>query len=351
VAKYHSRIILWRGLAIAVVAFLVCHPRAVNASVAPEVLFGADNAGDNETSYYICAGDVGSRSVKFTADTEMIVKYVQFAMKSNPGVINFDLYLDVRLGASPTSTIFETYSITSTFSTSMTEYQIDITPDLLWLETGDEVNFTFRMGGAGSCITNNQFIFRASGSDNDEEMSTTSYSGSWLTTDGVYLLGLGDTTFMLFDAYSTSTDPYGYFEPYASSSYAFTDPDFGWFGNAIVDALKYLFVGPFNTVNDWFQLQLQNARYRSPGGYVIRFQEAWQNELTDAFESSSSTTINATLRLPDGDHTAPIFDNEFATSNGFDLNDFRNISTYIFWFLYVLYFYHRSLDFIDDLTL
>jgi len=32
------------------------------------------------------------------------------------------------------------------------------------------------------------------------------------------------------------------FSAYASSSYAFTDPDFGWFGNAMSDVFKWLFV-------------------------------------------------------------------------------------------------------------
>lgn len=348
-ARSHPFACLWIVSALVAVAFLACTPRRVEAAVAPEVLFGADNAADNDTTYYICPNDVQSDSVKYTATTTMAVQYVQFYVQSGTSVTNFDLYMDVRLGDSVTSTIWNSYSITSTFSTSMTGYQIDITPDLLWLEAGETVNFTFRMTGAGSCISTTRFTFRGSTADNDEEESMNAYSGSWSTADGPYVLGLGETSFTGWEGYTTSSDPYGYFTPYASSSYAFSDPDFGWFGNAIVDVLKYLFVGPFTAVNDWFQLQLQNARYRWPGGYVVRLQEAWQNSLTDAFSSTSSTTITATIPLPTGDAEGPIFSNTFAQSNGFDLDQFREISVYVFWFLYMWYVFERSLRFFDSM--
>lgn len=352
VDKSHLTSIFRRGLASGLLAFLLLCFRVANASVAPIVNALNDGGYLNE---YLCPGGTGTvEDTIIDPSTSFYVGWWEVNVKSGSTVASWDLFLQIYITPDGSSEyLAHSYTDDSNRTPNVETTAIfdesdgDYDDTVFYFSPGNTYRLHMYHGGAGSCITSNKTLVRSAVGDNEPEVQDASEAN-----DGITIYGYGEAYYSEWEDYTTSTDPYGYFEAYNSSTYGFTDQDFGWFGNAIVDVLKYLFVGPFESINGWIQLQLQNARYRAPGGYIVRIQEAWENSLTDAFESTSSTPIYATIALPgQATTTGAIFDSDWANARGFDINEWRIRSTYVIYFLLMLYYWNRARDFIDDLEI
>jgi len=161
--------------------------------------------------------------------------------------------------------------------------------------------------------------------------------------------------------FSTSTNPYSVYDQYSSSSYGFTDPDFGWFGNALVDVLKFLFVAPVDAIVNWWQSQMATAMYRVPGGYIVRFQEAWNSHMSGAASSTQPLNLHfnfsktgvapfnlASMRSVDGTSStidvATVFSGSTSNTAGV-----RDLSSKIFAWIFWIYVVGRGITFIKEL--
>lgn len=348
--KLHAFIRCWCGLALASLSFAICVPH-VEASVAP--LWDTDNAGDNDSYYWVCPAGGRTWSILIPANasySQRIESIHFFAKAASATVAPFDVFFDIREGTSPTSTVVATYSYTPTISTTaMTEYTIDI-PSPFWdIDVGTPINITVRLAGAGSCISSNYIYLRGSTANNSDTMSVINAGGTWLDADGFLIYAYGEEGYVAYVDVATSTDPYAYFDAYASSSYSFTDPDFGWFGNAILDVLKYLFVGPFDAVKSWFLTQIELAKYRTPQGYLTRFFEMHQDVAGD-FTSASTTELVVSIPLPgQATSTGTIIDPAVAEDVGVPYDDWRDISVNIIWIVALWKIFDDAIDFVDSL--
>lgn len=309
-------------------------------------LHGLDNLGDLDSTLYLCAAGAKTESIVILPTGNWSVEYAFLYVQAPASMSTFDLYVDVRTGATTTGSVLETVQYTPTLPTSMSQVTIDFSPFLEY-DTLETFTLTFRLEGAAACDASHRVYLQGS----TDDVQTTQYRIEDNTErpddDGVRAILYGDASVSSWINYTTSTDPYGYFDAYSSSSYGFTDADFGWFGNAMVDVLKYMFVGPLENINDWFQLQLQNTRYRSPQGYITRAQELWENSLYDSFESASTTPLTVDIL----GRTKTVFAADPEATTGIDFDEWRTVSTYVWYLIALSYFIRRSSDFVDNLNI
>jgi hypothetical protein len=313
-----------------------------------EVFFG--DGATYTTGFTLCT-NVRTTIIKPPAGTYAYIGWLEVRASGNgSGSAGRDLrvnrYVSSTAGADHSAYYQDgTYFISGIDNSGVHTYKLDESPDdymqTAWLMDGEyEYHFEFVDSWSPTCGTYGHAVY---GSVTD--ILSEEYDLSNPAQDGIQLIGYGEGTWPSWETWTTSTDPYGFFEPYASSSYGFIDPDFGWFGNAVMDVLKYLFVGPLTSINNWFQLQLQNARYRWPQGYIVRIQEAWENSLTDSFTSSSSTPLTVDLM----GKTYTVWSANPKEDTGIDTDEWRIYSTYVFYIMAMWYFWGRVREFVDDL--
>lgn len=327
------------------VAFCLAIEPAV-ASQAPIVNALNDGALFSE---YMCPGDVGTvDDTIIEPSSSFYVGWWQVNVSSGAPVATWDIMLRIYADEGSGEYLALQYTNDGNRTPNVeTTIVFDESPGdgndtVFYFQPGTTYRLHMYHGGAGSCITANRTLVRSATGDNEPDVQDEGGGN-----DGITIYGYGEDYYSDWTSYTTSTDPYGFFEAYNSSTYAFDDPDFGWFGNALFDVIKYLFVAPLSSVNDWFQLQLQNARYRSPQGYIVRVQEAWENNLYDSFSSNSSTPLTVNIL----GRTKTIFAADPEEVTGIDFDEWRLVSTYIFYIMAMLYFVRRASNFIDDLKI
>jgi len=109
---------------------------------------------------------------------------------------------------------------------------------------------------------------------------------TWYAGNGFLESFLNDDDYFIFYSSSTTSTP-----EYSSSTYAFTDPDFGWFGNAIWDVLKSLFIAPVSELGQWIFENIGKIKYRSPWGFLFRAVDVVTERNDSATASSTGVLI------------------------------------------------------------
>jgi len=136
------------------------------------------------------------------------------------------------------------------------------------------------------------------------------------------------------------------FDPYVSSTYGFTDQDFGWFGNAMADVLKWLFTGALQDVADWMEAQLLLAQYRVPQGYITRWMDGFDEAVEAGYNAGVVEDLEIEIAYPTGTTSSYAIVSVESTNM---LQDSRYLSIYLFEIITILWMIRRAIDLTDSL--
>jgi len=171
-----------------------------------------------------------------------------------------------------------------------------------------------------------------------------------ITADSEWYLGAGFLETFLDDeeyyiGYTTSSYV---FDPYSSSTYAFTDPDFGWFGNAMWDVLKSLFVAPIAEIGQWIFDNIGKIKYRSPWGYFFRAVDV----ITDRNATATASTTGMIIPFHYDQQNYEMINISDTAVMDFDWSPIRTASAFFItiWFIFWVWsFGIRVIDTLADL--